>query len=217
MFVNWPAGDASWGTAGRSRRPFGAHPVRGAGPDDPLALMTLWLAVDPTRRVGNEIGVIGDSGAGHSLGNLRCRPCDPGRDVWPDPPASANPPGQTRGGRNPPLRVASSARLQRSVFRRGELRLLLIAGVVAVANAAVIVWIAERHAPHANVHTRPRGCRITSCSIGANQSQARRANTESYGTGVPAAYGLRASRRLPPVLSVTSSPRRGDPPPPWPD
>ena len=46
-----------------------------------------------------------------------------------------------------------SIRLVRSVFRRGHLGRFLGAATVLVFNGAVIVYLLERHAPSANIHT----------------------------------------------------------------
>ena len=53
----------------------------------------------------------------------------------------------------PPVRVIFSIRLVRSVFRRGHLGRFLLAAAVFVLNGAVIVYLFERHAPGANIHT----------------------------------------------------------------
>jgi voltage-gated potassium channel len=53
----------------------------------------------------------------------------------------------------PPLRVLFSLRLIRSLFRRGNLEWFLLAATVLVLNGAVVVYLVERHAPGANIHT----------------------------------------------------------------
>jgi voltage-gated potassium channel len=53
----------------------------------------------------------------------------------------------------PPVRVIFSLRLVRSMFRRGHLSRFLVAAAVLVLNGAVIVYLLERHAPGANIHT----------------------------------------------------------------
>jgi voltage-gated potassium channel len=53
----------------------------------------------------------------------------------------------------PPLRVLFSLRLIRSLFRRGNLAWFLLAATVLVLNGAVVVYLVERHAPGANIHT----------------------------------------------------------------
>ena len=53
----------------------------------------------------------------------------------------------------PPVRVLSSIRLVRSIFRRGHLARFLTAAIVLVLNCAVIVYLLERHAPGSNIHT----------------------------------------------------------------
>jgi|SRR6266536_1822231 len=53
----------------------------------------------------------------------------------------------------PPVRVLFSIRLVRSMFRRGHLGRFLTAAAVLVLNGAVIVYLFERHAPGANIHT----------------------------------------------------------------
>jgi voltage-gated potassium channel len=53
----------------------------------------------------------------------------------------------------PPLRVLFSLRLIRSLFRRGNLVWFLLAATVLVVNGAVVVYLVERHAPGANIHT----------------------------------------------------------------
>jgi voltage-gated potassium channel len=53
----------------------------------------------------------------------------------------------------PPVRVLFSIRLVRSLFRRGNLRRFLLAATVMALNGAAIVYLAERHAPHSNIHT----------------------------------------------------------------
>ena len=53
----------------------------------------------------------------------------------------------------PPVRVIFSFRLVRSLFRRGHLSRFLVAAAVLVLDGAVIVYLFERHAPGANIHT----------------------------------------------------------------
>jgi voltage-gated potassium channel len=53
----------------------------------------------------------------------------------------------------PPVRVLFSIRLVQSMFRRGHLARFLTAAAVLVLNSAVIVYLIERHAPGANIHT----------------------------------------------------------------
>ena len=53
----------------------------------------------------------------------------------------------------PPVRVIFSLRLVRSMFQRGHLARFLLAATVLVLNGAIIVYLAERHAPHSNIHT----------------------------------------------------------------
>lgn len=53
----------------------------------------------------------------------------------------------------PPVRAIFSFRLVRAVFRRGHLPRFLLAAAVLVLNGAVIVYLFERHAPHANIRT----------------------------------------------------------------
>jgi voltage-gated potassium channel len=53
----------------------------------------------------------------------------------------------------PPVRVIFSLRLVQSMFRRGHLGRFLVAAAVLVLNGAVIVYLFERHAPGANIHT----------------------------------------------------------------
>jgi voltage-gated potassium channel len=53
----------------------------------------------------------------------------------------------------PPVRVIFSLRLVQSMFRRGHLSRFLVAAAVMVLNCAVIVYLFERHAPGANIHT----------------------------------------------------------------
>jgi voltage-gated potassium channel len=53
----------------------------------------------------------------------------------------------------PSVRVIFSLRLIRSIFRRGHLARFLVAATVLVLNGAVIVYLFERHAPGANIHT----------------------------------------------------------------
>jgi voltage-gated potassium channel len=53
----------------------------------------------------------------------------------------------------PPVRLIFSLRLVRSLFRRGHLPLFLLAASALVINGAIIVYLAERHAPHSNIHT----------------------------------------------------------------
>jgi voltage-gated potassium channel len=53
----------------------------------------------------------------------------------------------------PPLRVAFSVRLIRSVFRRGNLTRFLAAALVLVLNGAIAVYFYERHAAGSNIHT----------------------------------------------------------------
>jgi voltage-gated potassium channel len=53
----------------------------------------------------------------------------------------------------PPLRILFSLRLIRSLFRRGNLAWFLLAATILVLNGAVIVYLFERHARGANIHT----------------------------------------------------------------
>jgi voltage-gated potassium channel len=53
----------------------------------------------------------------------------------------------------PPVRVIFSFRLVRSMFRRGHLARFLAAAALLVLNCAGIVYLLERHAPGANIHT----------------------------------------------------------------
>jgi voltage-gated potassium channel len=53
----------------------------------------------------------------------------------------------------PPARVIFSFRLVRSLFRRGHLGRFLVAATVLVLNGAVIVYLFERNAPGATIHT----------------------------------------------------------------
>jgi voltage-gated potassium channel len=53
----------------------------------------------------------------------------------------------------PPVRVIFSLRLLRSMFRRGNLGRFLLAAAALVLNAAIIVYLFERHAPGSNIHT----------------------------------------------------------------
>jgi voltage-gated potassium channel len=53
----------------------------------------------------------------------------------------------------PPVRVLFSIRLVRSMFRRGHLGRFLVAAAVLVLNGAAVVYLFERHAPGANIHT----------------------------------------------------------------
>ncbi len=53
----------------------------------------------------------------------------------------------------PPVRVIFSLRLVRSMFRRGHLARFLLAAALLVLNGAVIVYLFERNAPDANIHT----------------------------------------------------------------
>jgi len=39
------------------------------------------------------------------------------------------------------------------MFQRGHLARFLLAATVLVLNGAIIVYLAERHAPHSNIHT----------------------------------------------------------------
>jgi voltage-gated potassium channel len=53
----------------------------------------------------------------------------------------------------PPLRVAFSVRLVRSMFQRGNLGRFLLAATVLVANGAIAVYFYERHASGSNIHS----------------------------------------------------------------
>ena len=53
----------------------------------------------------------------------------------------------------PSLRILFSLRLIRSLFRRGNLLHFLAAASVLVLNGAVVVYLLERHAEGANIHT----------------------------------------------------------------
>jgi len=53
----------------------------------------------------------------------------------------------------PPVRVILSLRLARDMFRRGHLARFLLAAAVLVLNGAIIVYLFERHAPHASIRT----------------------------------------------------------------
>jgi voltage-gated potassium channel len=53
----------------------------------------------------------------------------------------------------PPLRIVFSLRLIRSVFRRGNLSLFMLAASALVLNGAIVVDLFERHATGSNIHT----------------------------------------------------------------
>jgi voltage-gated potassium channel len=53
----------------------------------------------------------------------------------------------------PPVRVMFSLRLIRALFRRGNLDRFLLAAVFLLVNGSLIVWMFERNAPGANIHT----------------------------------------------------------------
>jgi voltage-gated potassium channel len=53
----------------------------------------------------------------------------------------------------PPVRVILSLRLIKAVFRRGNLKLFLLAAAVLALNGAVVVFLFERDAAGSNIHT----------------------------------------------------------------
>jgi voltage-gated potassium channel len=53
----------------------------------------------------------------------------------------------------PPVRVVFSLRLVTSLFRRGNLERFMLAATVLVLNGAIVVYLYERHAAGANIHT----------------------------------------------------------------
>jgi voltage-gated potassium channel len=53
----------------------------------------------------------------------------------------------------PPVRAIFSLRLVRAMFRRGHLPRFLLTAAVLVLDGAIIVYLYERHAPHASIRT----------------------------------------------------------------
>ena len=53
----------------------------------------------------------------------------------------------------PPVRIIFSLRLIRTVFRRGNLERFLFAASILVLNGAIVVYLYERNAKGANIHT----------------------------------------------------------------
>jgi voltage-gated potassium channel len=136
-------------------RRLAAYEARTRTPLDLLALVTLWVVVVPP----------GDFSTAHYVSTIVLAiqlairlvyALDIGtRSVLSGQPVRyliAHPVG-IAAVLLPPVRVAFSLRLARSMFRRGSLERFLLTAIVLVLNGALIVWLVERHAPHSNIHT----------------------------------------------------------------
>jgi voltage-gated potassium channel len=123
------------------------------GPLDLLALATLWLVVVPAGDFGHNVTSIvlvfrvGLS-AVYAI-DITIRSALAPRHVH----YALTHPLALVAVAFPPVRVIFSLRLVRSMFRRGNLGQFLLAAAVLVLNGAVIVYLVERHAPGANIHT----------------------------------------------------------------
>jgi voltage-gated potassium channel len=53
----------------------------------------------------------------------------------------------------PPVRAIFSLRLVRAMFRRGHLDRFLLTAAILILDGAIVVYLYERHAPQANIHT----------------------------------------------------------------
>src|SRR6478672_4330794 len=145
------AGDASVadGPGGR----LAAYEARTEKALDLLALLTLWIVVVPPWDFGHDVeGIVWTIRIAVSVvygidlairGVLARRPV---RYALTHPVLLVS-------VVFPPVRVIFSFRLVRSVFRRGHLGRFLVAASVLVLNGAVIVYLFERHASSANIHT----------------------------------------------------------------
>ena len=153
-YAQWPgrgAGDDSAvdGPGGR----LAAYEARTEKALDLLALLTLWIVVVPPWDFGHDVeGIVWTIRIAVSVvygidlairGVLARRPV---RYALTHPVLLVS-------VVFPPVRVIFSFRLVRSVFRRGHLGRFLVAASVLVLNGAVIVYLLERHASSANIHT----------------------------------------------------------------
>jgi voltage-gated potassium channel len=129
-----------------------AYMARTQSPLDLVALLTLWLVVVPPPDFGTGYQVV--LGARIALSvlygiDMAIRAALAKRHVrylWTHPIGLL-------AVAAPPVRLIFSIRLVRSMFRRGNLGRFLGAAALLVLNGAVIVYLFERHAPRANIHT----------------------------------------------------------------
>ena len=130
-----------------------AYQARTRSALDLLALVTLWFVVVPPWYYGQDIRGIAWAlrialSAVYGI-DLAIRGVLAGRPVRyavANPLASAS-------VLLPPVRVIFSLRLVRDMFRRGHHTRFLLAAAVLVLNGAIIVYLFERHAPHASIRT----------------------------------------------------------------
>jgi voltage-gated potassium channel len=147
-------GDGVGGDFGRDD-PSGrlaAYQARSETPLDLLSLATLWFVLVPWSYFDNVLGVwltlrialsvvygidLAYRGvlAGHPVRYARAHPLALAAVLFP------------------PVRAIFSFRLVRAMFRRGHLARFLLVAAVLVGNGAIMVYLFERHAPHANIHT----------------------------------------------------------------
>jgi voltage-gated potassium channel len=130
-----------------------AYEARTQAPLDLLALVTLWIVVVPPWDFGHDVqGIWWTVRIALSVVygiDLVIRGVLAGRPVR----YALGHPVALAAVLFPPVRVIFSFRLVRSVFRRGHLGRFLAAAAVLVLDAAVIVYLFERHAPDSNIHT----------------------------------------------------------------
>jgi voltage-gated potassium channel len=129
------------------------YEARTRGPLDLLALATLWLVVVPPGDFGHAVTsiVVGlriALSAVYAI-DITVRSALAPRHVH----YALTHPLALVAVAFPPVRVIFSLRLVRVMFRRGNLGQFLLAAAVLVLNGAAIVYLVERHAPGANIHT----------------------------------------------------------------
>jgi voltage-gated potassium channel len=129
------------------------YEARTRGPLDLLALATLWLVVVPVWDFGHEVtGIVTAFRVALSAVfgiDIAIRSALAPRHLH----YALSHPLALASVIVPPVRVIFSVQLVRSIFRRGQLVRFLVAALILVLNGAVIVYLFERHAPHANIHT----------------------------------------------------------------
>ena len=129
------------------------YEARTRGPLDLLALATLWLVVVPVGDFGHGVtGIVAAFRVALSLVygiDIAIRSALAPRHMH----YALSHPLALVAVLVPSVRVIFSLRLIRSIFRRGHLARFLVAAAVLVLNGAVIVYLFERHAPGANIHT----------------------------------------------------------------
>jgi len=132
--------------------PLQRYEVKTQAPLDLLALLTMWLVVVPPGLFGNAWLAATITRATLSLifvVDIVTRVLLAGRHWFY---ARTHPVGLL-AALLPPLRIALSLRLVRSVFQRGNLGRFLVAAGILVMNGAIAVYFYERHAPGGNIRT----------------------------------------------------------------